>query len=424
MASCDWKKIKTAGEAKAMLRHSAEDEREKTEHSNKDIDTSKSYLNMTFGSLESYSEACKAYDERLAMLDSLPGANKRKDRVTMVGLEIPVPEGMDENKAREWFIDVYEIAYDEMGSDNVIGASAHFDECHEYRDAETKEMRMSRAHLHVYAIPERDGKLNAKAVTGRAAMIRMNNRIEAMTVEKYPGYRFMDGTKKKSRKSVEQLKAESDQLKVVEDAQAEVAKIIEEARQRADKMDAEASEKLWKAEEDREEARREREETREACVSNREALEADREALDAERQDFTRERSEWRKTANNKLTEAINKAQADASNARLMYQNAYEDAKGISQGFALESFYRSFSKALQGEMSRVPFRDGKNGWDVWGKYVNTALEHAKLNVTNTPQRQYEDRVAGRVARADKLINRKLPSTPQGQNSAGHDGIEF
>ena len=107
-----------------------------------------------------------------------------------------------------------------------------------------------------------------------------------------------------------------------------------------------------------------------------------------------------------------------------MYQNAYEDAKGISQGFALESFYRSFSKALQGEMSRVPFRDGKNGWDVWGKYVNTALEHAKLNVTNTPQRQYEDRVAGRVARADKLINRKLPSTPQGQNSAGHDGIEF
>ena len=158
MASVNWEKFKKSGEAKAKLRHSAADERAKTNHTNKDIDTSKTYLNLSFGALSKYDEVCEAYDERLAWLDEQPGANRRKDRVTLVGLYIPAPAGMDDMTARGWFVDVYEIVCDELGDDNVLGGSAQFDETHEYVDVETKEKRMSRAHLHAYAVPEKDGK--------------------------------------------------------------------------------------------------------------------------------------------------------------------------------------------------------------------------------------------------------------------------
>lgn len=310
MASVNWEKFKKSGEAKAKLRHSAADERAKTNHTNKDIDTSKTYLNLSFGALSKYDEVCEAYDERLAWLDEQPGANRRKDRVTLVGLYIPAPAGMDDMTARGWFVDVYEIVCDELGDDNVLGGSAQFDETHEYVDVETKEKRMSRAHLHAYAVPEKDGKLNAKAVTSRLAMIRMNNRIEEMTRQRYPEYQFMDGSKKKSRKSVEQLKQESDKIAVVQDAKAKAeeilqqaqeqsAKLIEEARARADKVEARVADMEWKAEEDREAVRRERAKVEE----DRELVNALKSDLKRRRDDFTKERENWLKRVNKELTE-------------------------------------------------------------------------------------------------------------------------
>lgn len=214
MASCNWKKYHGGTAAKGIMRHSTKDTRLEDEHTNKDLRKELTHLNMDFGAMGSYAAACKAYDQRLAELDAMPGANKRKDRVTLVGLCIPAPDGMDADTARKWFVDAYQIVCDELGEKNVIGGSVHFDEVHDYRNTETKQMVESRFHLQAYGVPEKNGKLNAKAVTSRSAMIRMNNRIHAMTAERYPGYRFMDGSKKKSRKSVEELKQESDKLDV------------------------------------------------------------------------------------------------------------------------------------------------------------------------------------------------------------------
>lgn len=214
MASCNWKKYHGGTAAKGIMRHSTKDTRLEDEHTNKDLRKELTHLNMDFGAMGTYAAACKVYDQRLAELDAMPGANKRKDRVTLVGLCIPAPDGMDADTARKWFVDAYQIVCDELGEKNVIGGSVHFDEVHDYRNTETKQMVESRFHLQAYGVPEKNGKLNAKAVTSRSAMIRMNNRIHAMTAERYPGYRFMDGSKKKSRKSVEELKQESDKLDV------------------------------------------------------------------------------------------------------------------------------------------------------------------------------------------------------------------
>ena len=201
MASCDWKKFKGGTEAKAVFAHCESDERLTREHSNTDINKARTHLNMAFDAFEDgYAGVCKAYDDYIEALDANPKQNKRKDRVTCVGLEIPAPDGMSDDMAREWCVDAYEAVRERLG-DTVLGGVAHFDEIHDYRDPETKEVRTSRPHLHIYAVPDIGGKLNAKQYTARRQMVGMNAAIEAM-------------------------------------------KLVEDARQRADRMDAEASQRL------------------------------------------------------------------------------------------------------------------------------------------------------------------------------------
>lgn len=248
MASCDWKKFKGGTEAKAVFAHCESDERLTREHSNTDINKARTHLNMAFDAFEDgYTGVCKAYDDCIEALDANPKQNKRKDRVTCVGLEIPAPDGMSDDMAREWCVDAYEAVRERLG-DTVLGGVAHFDEIHDYRDPETKEVRTSRPHLHIYAVPDVGGKLNAKQYTARRQMVGMNAAIEAMTAAKYPGFKFQNGTKKKSKKSVEALKNDSERAEIIAKAEAEAAKLVEDARQRADRMDAEAAQHLEAAE--------------------------------------------------------------------------------------------------------------------------------------------------------------------------------
>lgn len=246
MASCDWQKIKTAGEAKAILRHSAEDTRQEDNHGNKDIDKRRTPYNMSMGAMTSYREACEAYDSHIADLDSRKGANKRKDRVTMIGLVIPAPAGMDDSTAMQWLSDAYDIVCDEMGEDNMIGGSIQCDERHEYVDARTGQTVMSRQHLHAYAIPEVDDKLNARKVMTRANMVRLNNRIEAMSQGRY-GVPWLTGEGRKSTETVEALKVKSARAMIAQ-AEQRSAQIIEAARDRAGQIIDQATDRVMQAE--------------------------------------------------------------------------------------------------------------------------------------------------------------------------------
>ena len=208
MASVNFEKFKSVQSAKAQFRHCDKDARKETNHGNKEIDLQKSDMNIQFVS-SSYESTCKRYDSRIKAIDE-GGRNKnrRKDRVTLLGLEVPVPKDLPSSDYVKWFSRVNSIIEGRYGADNVMNAYIHFDEQHEYMDVRTREMTMSRVHGHFFVVPEINGKLNAKELTLRKNMISLNREIEKMTKNEF-GVRFMTGEKRKSRDEVEDLKRKS-----------------------------------------------------------------------------------------------------------------------------------------------------------------------------------------------------------------------
>lgn len=219
MASVNFEKLKNGTQVKALLRHCDSKERLKNEHSNGDINKNETENNYDAWG---FKEACNLYDKRIEELDLIQGQNKRKDRVTCFGLCIPFPEGLPEEQYHKWSVDVMTLLTNHYGMSNVIGANVHYDEVHNYRDAETGEYKESRPHIHMYVIPEINGKLNGKEFSSRNNMRTVNNMIHGITQNEY-GLDFLDGTKKKSKASVETLKNKSQQ----QELQAEKQRLLQ-----------------------------------------------------------------------------------------------------------------------------------------------------------------------------------------------------
>ena len=220
MASVNFQKCKGGASTKAIIRHCDKEKRKITSHSNESIDISKTDKNITFPlrfkrpdgtsyeKVLGYEETCARYDKKIKALDENGNTNKRKDRVTCFALCVPAPEGLKEEDFEEFFFQVNEILKHKYGYQNLINSYVHVDEVHGYKDAETGLERTSRAHGHFFYIPEREGQLNGKWFSSRSNMNDVNKQIDLMS-KKLFGIRFMDGSQKKSRKSVEKLKNES-----------------------------------------------------------------------------------------------------------------------------------------------------------------------------------------------------------------------
>ena len=252
MASVDWQKHSGGTSVKAQFRHCDKDERLKAEHANEEIDKSLTYKNLSFGAFNGdYKSICHAYDERIKYIDEHAGLKKkpRKDRVTCMSWSISCPAGMSDDMASKWFTDVYDLLNTEYS--DVLGASAHFDEVHEYVDASTGETAVSRPHMHVFVLPvvEKDGfrRLVGKDFSKRENMVKLNNRIQAMTEDKYPGYTFMTGVKHPGKyQPVEDLKCRSKEAqaiqaekeKVKQEIEAEKSNALQVIHSEADKLDA------------------------------------------------------------------------------------------------------------------------------------------------------------------------------------------
>lgn len=233
MASCKFEggKYKGASEVKAHFRHNDIDpeKRKIAQKKNKDIDLTKCKDNFSILGL-SYEERCKKYDDRIKYLDSHGNTNKRKDRVTAQCIEIPVPTGLPRGRYHDWFMRIAELLRTKYGEENFIDADIHYDEEHEYRDPETRELVISRVHGHFMIVPELDGKLNCKQITLRKNMKELNREIDVMTQTEF-GCSFMTGTKKKSTKKVEELKQESEYTELLCQIEQEKKDLI--ARQAA-----------------------------------------------------------------------------------------------------------------------------------------------------------------------------------------------
>lgn len=190
------------------------DGREDVKYKNEHIDPNMGYLNSVILADESYQhETSKQTYERLKNrvheIDKIePPKRIRKDRVTMVSIEVPCPYGVDEEK-------FFRIAMEEFtkmcGNDsrNVSNMFIHRDEVHDYMDCSTKQMRTSMVHGHMMGIPYVDGKgVNGKAWATKKSLSEINRVIDKRC-RKELGVAFLDGTGEKSKATVEQLKIAS-----------------------------------------------------------------------------------------------------------------------------------------------------------------------------------------------------------------------
>lgn len=231
MASVNWMKMKTAQQVKAVLRHDCKDTREAAKtHTNADLN--KDLTGQNYGVGDTYDTAREAFLKRLEEVTA--GKTVRKDAVVGVGFSIPAPVDLPEAREKDWFNRVYEILGEKYGKDNICCYAVHEDERHEYIDPDSKESRMSRSHAQGVMVPEVGGRLCAKEFVSRARMIEINNVIDEMSKQEF-GVQFMDGTKKKSRGSVETMKQRS--------AQEQIDRDLEAARQKVKDVEQEATDK-------------------------------------------------------------------------------------------------------------------------------------------------------------------------------------
>ena len=282
MAAIQWSggKMHGATEAKASMMHDDKDMRMIHSHTNPDIDVSKTPGNFSYRGLSYYAK-CKRYDEIQSEIKIKRKSTGKNTNVTLQKLEAAIPAGMqdgeryDPDLVRAWVNDVGKILENEFG-DLLIDIDCHVDEVHLYIDPrkdkdDPNRYAWSRIHIHAAVVPGvweivkdkegnpvlgDDGKplkelvLNGYKFSNKRNIIRLNQRIQDMTKEKY-GMDFMTGKGRgQKHQTVEDLKrwtAETmreEGLQMVLDRQdlEEAQREIENLRQQAQQRLAEAEE--------------------------------------------------------------------------------------------------------------------------------------------------------------------------------------
>lgn len=358
MASCKFEggKCKGPSDAKAHMRHNdiSPERRVIACKKNKHIDPARSKYNFSILGLN-YEECAAKYDARIAYLDNHGNKNKRKDRVTMQVIEIPVPADLPRNLYKQWFIRISEILRQKYGEENFIEGSIHYDEEHEYRDPETKEKHWSRVHGHFMIVPEVNGGLNAKQISLRKNMKALNREVDQMTKTEF-GCAFMTGTKKKSVKSVEQLKQESEYAEMfyqLEQQKKEITELDKRLRFRQD-----------------------------ALAKKLEDIEAKEKKL-VELQDQVSERyralEKREKKADSEL-KLLKEALRECECLRETYRHAAERLKGVPAEIPGEELTEQLSNGIKHILSGFTVRDGSTLWDRTGHSVMTSIKAVVGNI--------------------------------------------
>lgn len=256
MASANIMKLR-GGAAAAILahdhRHDGKDVQYDNAHINKDLSrrNGTQYYKGVHDLKMTAQDEYQRLQDRVAEIDRAePPKRIRKDRVTMVGFEVPVPEGLPPEKENHFFKIAYK-AFVRMcgGARNVSSLRIHRDEVHEYVDPVTKERRTSRVHAHAVGIPYVPGKgINCKSFMTRQALRDLQQDIDRQCRAEL-GVAFLDGFSQRSRGTVEDLKRASarTEQELAERIAAQEAQIaaqearIADLRHEAEKASLEAS---------------------------------------------------------------------------------------------------------------------------------------------------------------------------------------
>lgn len=167
MANGNWQggSAKGRGQAFAWLRHNDPDHRKEVEHSNRDIDKSRTYLNFEVGPTKhlTYAQKCdrirKIWDEWGYPEDRDLGPVTRNTPTSMQAIDLSAPDdlnnegALEDGRLKSWAEKAVDEAAKLFGEGNIIAAYVDVDEQHVYTDAETGEQRLSRFHVHLYVAP-------------------------------------------------------------------------------------------------------------------------------------------------------------------------------------------------------------------------------------------------------------------------------
>lgn len=364
MASAGWNggKAKSTQQAKAWMRHNSKKERIEANHSNTEIDKSRTPLNFSFRGL-SYKQRCAAYDKRMGEIDQgKPGSGKNA-RTVLQSVTVYAPEALrgDLPKLREWFHRVGELAEQQFRSENVIDMAVDVDEVHSYLDEQEKVWKLAAEHGHLWLVPEVDGKLNGKQFSRRAAIVKFNDAIQYMTEREF-GCAFNDGTKKKRRGTVEQLKARTLRAEV-EQLQEQAETIIQDALDAATDTRAEARRdaRATRREADNYAYRTRRKANRDAVKTTAQAerdAEATREAARLAAQEI---RAQAERDAQ-ALREQVAAMRRERDETKADRDRAREDAQGwAAKAHKLQTAHNSLQTALQGDLRAVQAQEAKQG---------------------------------------------------------------
>lgn len=398
MASAGWNggKAKSVQQAKAWMRHNSKEERIEANHSNTEIDKSRTPLNFSYRGL-SYKQRCAAYDKRMGEIDQGKGGSGKNARTVLQSVTVYAPESMrgDLPKLREWFHRVGELAEQQFRPENVIDMAVDVDEVHPYLDEQEKVWKMAAEHGHLWLVPEVDGKLNGKQFSSRAAIIKFNDAVHYMTAREF-GCEWNDGTKKKRRGSVEQLKAKTLRAEV-ELLQEQADTIIADALDAATEIRVEAARdaKATRKEADqyREQAKTEWAEAwanaQDAQATKDEADEYARTTKAKADQDAENTRTAAEQDAARIRTTAQEDAQRDAQaiQARLREKMQKElDEKRTEYG-QLKQARDGLLTALQGDLRTYQAQEARRGaaslLDALGATVRPIVEASKVRVPPT-----------------------------------------
>lgn len=285
MASADWHgKYKGKMSAKAQIRHNDKEQRLAFEHGNKDIDKTLTQDNYSYYGL-TYKQKCNKFDKRIEIVSEGVRMSSGKNANTMLQVIVVYPpNGMPVEEQRKWFMRIGDIARDSWG-DNFIDLDVHVDELHEYNVAGKKDKVMSKVHGHLQVVPvDEQGKLNGKEFSKRWRIQRFNDIVHEMTATEFD-LQWNDGTGKHKRKTVEQLKSESEKL-AVEQGANDIINNLKQEREKfeKDRQEYEISVQEYEAELDDEERE----------------LDQREEKLDQREQKLETEVTEWQKIISNR----------------------------------------------------------------------------------------------------------------------------
>lgn len=222
MSSVNFKKCHAnSSEGAAMIAHAARhDNKENVDYRNQDINqelTKNNSIIMNennagideFCDLKSSKEIYQDLMQLVRDIDKkMPPRRLRADRVNLISYTIAAPETLKREDEDKFFA----IAHDEIakacgGHQHVTAAFIHRDEIHDYVDPVTRELRTSKAHMHMCGVPfVHNIGINGKKFETRERMRRLNRAIDTRC-KKELSIQFLTGEPLRAKgRSVEDMK--------------------------------------------------------------------------------------------------------------------------------------------------------------------------------------------------------------------------